>query len=65
MKLDVRLPAGLMLTTIGLLLAGYGAIGDRAIYARSLGINVNLIWGSVLVAAGAALLLLSARSARD
>lgn len=54
-----------MLTTIGVLLAGYGAISDRAIYARSLGINVNLIWGSVLLVAGAAMLLLSARSARD
>jgi len=65
MKLDVRLPAGLMLTTTGVLLAGYGAISDRAIYARSLGINVNLIWGGVLLVAGAAMLLLSARSARD
>jgi hypothetical protein len=65
MKLDVRVPAGLMLTTIGVLLAGYGAISDRAIYARSLGINVNLIWGCVLLVAGAAMLLLSARSARD
>jgi len=65
MKLDVRVPAGLMLTTIGVLLAGYGAISDRTIYARSLGINVNLIWGSVLLVAGAAMLLLSARSARD
>ena len=65
MKLDVRVPAGLMLTTIGVLLTGYGAISDRAIYARSLGINVNLIWGSVLLVAGAAMLLLSARSARD
>jgi len=65
MKLDVRVPAGLMLTTIGVLLAGYGAISDRAIYARSLGINVNLIRGSVLLVAGAAMLLLSARSARD
>jgi hypothetical protein len=65
MKLDVRVPAGLMLTTIGVLLAGYGVISDRAIYGRSLGINVNLIWGSVLVVAGATLLLLSARSARD
>jgi hypothetical protein len=65
MKLDVRLPAGLMLSTIGVLLAGYGAFGDRAIYARSLGINVNLIWGSVLVVAGITMLVLSARSARD
>jgi hypothetical protein len=61
MRLDVRLPAGWMLATIGVLLAGYGLIGDRAIYARSLGINVNLIWGLVLAVAGAALLALAAK----
>ena len=61
MKLDVRVPAGLMLTVIGLLLAGYGAFGDRAIYARSLGINVNLIWGVVLIVGGSAMLALTHR----
>jgi hypothetical protein len=61
MRLDVRLPAGLMLTTIGLLLGAYGLLGDRAIYARSLGINVNLIWGVVLVAAGGTMLALARR----
>ena len=61
MKLDVRVPAGLMLATIGLLLALYGFFGDRAVYARSLGINVNAIWGSVLVAAGGAMLALAHR----
>lgn len=64
MRLDVRLPAGLMLATIGALLASYGAVADRAIYARSLGINVNLIWGVVLIAAGGVLLALAARGAR-
>jgi hypothetical protein len=64
MRLDVRLPAGLMLTTIGLLLGAYGLLGDRTIYARSLDINVNLIWGVVLVAVGGTLLAL-ARPARD
>jgi hypothetical protein len=64
MRLDVRVPAGLMLTTMGALLAGYGAFGTRAIYARSLGINVNLIWGCTLIASGAALLALAARRRR-
>jgi hypothetical protein len=61
MKLDVRVPAGLMLATIGVLLALYGLFGDRAVYARSLGINVNLIWGCVLTAAGGAMLALAHR----
>ena len=65
MRLDVRVPIGLMFTLMGVLLAGFGAFSDRAIYARSLGINVNLVWGVVLIAAGGIFLLLSARSARD
>jgi hypothetical protein len=52
MGLDIRLPIGLLLTIIGTLLAGYGLVGDAAIYKRSLGINVNLGWGSVLLAVG-------------
>jgi hypothetical protein len=61
MRLDVRIPAGLMFALMGALLAGYGAFGDRTIYARSLGINVNLAWGTVLVAAGLGLLALARR----
>jgi hypothetical protein len=61
MHLDVRLPLGLMLAVMGALLAGYGALGDRSIYARSLGINVNLVWGGVLIAVAAILLALAWR----
>jgi hypothetical protein len=64
MRLDVRVPAGLMFAVIGALLAGFGAIGDRSIYARSLGININLIWGGVLLAAAACLLVAAAKSHR-
>jgi hypothetical protein len=49
---------------MGLLLAGYGLFSDPAIYARSLGLNINLIWGGALVAAGAILLLLGTRKGR-
>lgn len=61
MGLDVRLPIGLLFTLIGLALAGYGLVSDPAIYQRSLGINVNLIWGSVLLAFGVIMLLLARR----
>jgi hypothetical protein len=61
MKLDLRLPIGLMFSIIGVLLAVYGATSDPAIYQRSLGINVNLWWGLVLVVFGLAMLWLVRR----
>ena len=61
MGLDVRLPVGLMFAIMGALLAGYGLFGDHTIYARSLGINVNVIWGTVLLVMGGVFLALWAR----
>ena len=52
MNLDLRLPIGLMFSIFGALLTGFGLISDDAIYARSLGINVNLWWGLVLLVFG-------------
>jgi len=62
MRLDVRLPIGLMFTVIGVAVAGYGLISDTAIYDRSLGINVNLWWGLVLLAFGLVMLALVTRA---
>lgn len=56
MNLDLRLPIGLMFSIFGALLLAYGLLSDPAIYARSLGINVNLWWGLVLIAFGAVML---------
>jgi hypothetical protein len=61
MGLDVRLPVGLMFVIMGALLLGYGLLGDQSIYARSLGININAIWGGVMIGFGAALLILASR----
>jgi hypothetical protein len=61
MKLDLRLPIGLMFSIIGVLLAVHGATSDPAIYQRSLGINVNLWWGLVLVVVGLVMLWLVRR----
>jgi hypothetical protein len=56
MKLDLRLPIGLMFTIFGVLLAGFGLTSDTAIYERSLGVNVNLWWGVVLTVFGLVML---------
>lgn len=59
MGLDIRIPIGLMFALIGVLLAGFGAVSDKAIYARSLGLNVNLWWGLALLVFGLVMLGLS------
>lgn len=64
MPLDIRVPIGLMMGLMGIMLAIYGLLGPQDIYARSLGINVNLIWGVVLLAFGAVLLVLGSRGGR-
>ena len=55
MGLDIRWPIGLMFTLIGLLLTGYGAV--KGAEPISLGININLIWGIVLLVFGVLMLL--------
>ncbi|HEX6806460.1 MAG TPA: hypothetical protein VF118_00650 [Gemmatimonadaceae bacterium] len=64
MDLDLRLPLGLMFAIFGVMLTIYGIVSDRAIYARSLGIDVNLWWGIVLLIFGVAMLALAQRTAR-
>jgi len=55
MGLDIRWPIGLMFTLIGVLLTGYGAVNSSG--SLSLGININFIWGVVLLVFGALMLL--------
>lgn len=64
MKLDVRLPIGMMFSLLGAILVVYGLVSDPSMYARSLGINVNLWWGLVLLAFGAVMLGFALRSVR-
>jgi len=60
--LDIRLPVGLFFSTLGLLLAGFGAVSEKAIYRRSLGMNVNLAWGTVLLVFGIVMVVLGNRA---
>jgi hypothetical protein len=64
MGLDIRLPIGFLFSIFGVLLIGYGALGDKAIYQRSLGININLEWGIVMLLFGALMLFLGRRGTR-
>jgi len=61
MGLDIRIPIGMMFTILGLLLSGYGMVtaSDSALYARSLGINVNICWGAALLLFGLVMLAFS------
>ncbi len=62
MGLDIRIPLGLIfLITGGLLfLFGFFTRGS-AIYQRSLGIDVNLIWGGIMLLFGAVMLFVGRR----
>jgi hypothetical protein len=62
MRLDIRRPIGLLFSIFGLLLIGFGAISDKAIYQRSLGININLWWGAALLVFGLTMVALSRRA---
>jgi hypothetical protein len=54
-----------MFTIFGLLLVGFGLFGDKAIYDRSLGININLYWGIVMLLFGVVMLALGRRGASE
>lgn len=64
MKLDVRLPIGLMFAIFGAMLVVYGLAARDSIYQRSLGINVNLWWGLVLLVFGLVMLGFAIRAGR-
>ncbi len=63
--LDVRLPLGGLFSVLGVLLVGFGAATRGSeLYQRSLGVNVNLWWGLVMLAFGVLLLLMVRRGRR-
>jgi hypothetical protein len=62
MQLDIRIPIGLMFGVLGALLVAFDlGWADKAIYERSLGININLWWGLALLAFGIGMFLLGRR----
>jgi hypothetical protein len=65
MPFDVRLPIGLLFMAIGVLVAGYGLSDDPGRFsAHSAGVNIDLVWGSVMAVFGAVMLALTALAQR-
>ena len=65
MGLDIRIPIGAMFGILGVIIAVYGVVSDKAIYVKhSLGININLWWGLALILFAAIMLALAARASR-
>ena len=64
MRLDIRIPIGMLFLIFGAMLTIFGLLSDKALYLRSLGININFYWGLVLLAIGVVMVLL-ARAGRS
>jgi hypothetical protein len=54
MNLDLRVAIGLLFTIIGVILVGHGLF----VGSQVLGVNVNLVWGAVMVLFGGVTLYL-------
>ncbi len=62
MNFDLRLPIGILFTLFGLILTGFGVFTKGSeIYQKSLGHNINISWGIVLLVFGAVMLLFALR----
>lgn len=66
MGLDIRYPIGLMFGIIGIVMLVYGLLtGSDPMYHRSLGINVNVWWGAVLLVFGALMLYFARKATKE
>lgn len=64
MNFDIRIPIGSMFSILGAVLVVYGIASDPELYRRSLGLNVNLWWGAVLLVFGGVMLWFGVRANR-
>ncbi|HWC61463.1 MAG TPA: hypothetical protein VHC44_17355 [Verrucomicrobiae bacterium] len=66
MNFDLRLPIGIMFSTFGAMLTIFGlATSGSDIYKdHSLGININLYWGLVLLVFGVFMLFLALKGGK-
>jgi len=60
MGLDIRIPLGLVFVILGVIMGGYGVFTwDNAMYAYLSGLNINFIWGLVMLGFGVLMLALA------
>jgi len=64
MGLDIRWPIGIIFTVYGAVLILFGALTDPAIFQRSLGVNIDLWWGTAMLVFGMFMGALAFRASR-
>jgi len=63
MNLDLRIPMGLLFTIVGAIMSIYGFFTrGSVIYERSAGMNINLVWGLVMLIFGVTMYTLGRRA---
>ncbi len=57
--MDIRIPIGLLFVILGIILAAFGifSLNDTELYARSLGRNINLWTGILMLVFGGLMLI--------
>jgi hypothetical protein len=60
---DIRIPIGLMFSIIGVLISvfGFSTMSDSNMYHKSLGLNVNILMGLLMLFFGLIMLYFSRR----
>jgi hypothetical protein len=60
---DIRIPIGLMFSIIGVLITGFGlfTMSNTEMYHKSLGVNVNIIMGILMLIFGLVFLFFAFR----
>jgi len=62
MGLDIRVPLGLIFLIIGGIMSVFGIVTRGSdLYARSLGVNLNLSWGLIMFAFGLVMFVVGKR----
>ena len=64
---DIRIPIGLMFSILGVIISVYGIItgSDHEMYQKSLGININIIMGILMLVFGAVMLWFSRKKKKS
>jgi sulfite exporter TauE/SafE len=60
---DIRIPIGLMFTIVGVIISifGFATMSNTGMYHKSLGINVNIIMGILMLVFGLIMLFFAFR----
>jgi sulfite exporter TauE/SafE len=61
---DIRIPIGLMFTVVGIIISVFGffTMSNTEMYHKSLGINVNIIMGLLMLIFGLVMLYFARRN---